>query len=98
MQRRALGQRDHRDRHEQHRPRAGPQSLHGLVAAPSAINAEEMLARGLSLGGEQSGLSSSGLPVTGDGLCTALNVLRTMLATGRRRELASDLVSIRRCC
>src|SRR5204863_3442310 len=56
---------------------------------------EEMLNRGLSLGGEQSGhIIFSDYLFTGDGLCTALNVLRTMLATGRSLgELAGDLVN-----
>ena len=40
---------------------------------------EEMLKRGLSLGGEQSGhVIFSDYLFTGDGLCTALNVLRTV--------------------
>lgn len=56
---------------------------------------EEMLARGLSLGGEQSGhVIFSDYLFTGDGLCTALNVLRTIEATGRSlADLAADLVS-----
>jgi len=56
---------------------------------------EEMLARDLSLGGEQSGhIIFSDYLFTGDGLCTALNVLRTMAATGRSlSDLASDLVT-----
>ena len=56
---------------------------------------EEMLARGLSLGGEQSGhIIFSDYLFTGDGLCTALNVLRTIALTGRTlADLASDLVS-----
>ena len=56
---------------------------------------EEMLARGLVLGGEQSGhvIFSEHLP-TGDGLATSLNVLRTMAATGRDlADLASDLTA-----
>ena len=45
---------------------------------------EEMLARGLSLGGEQSGhVIFSEYLFTGDGLCTALHVLRTVALTGR---------------
>jgi phosphoglucosamine mutase len=54
---------------------------------------EEMSARALSLGGEQSGhVIFSEYLFTGDGLCTALNVLRT-IALSRRSlgELASDL-------
>src|SRR5207245_2040907 len=56
---------------------------------------EEMLARGLSLGGEQSGhVIFSDYLFTGDGLCTALNVLRTIALTGQPlSELAADLVS-----
>ena len=56
---------------------------------------EEMLARGLSLGGEQSGhVIFSDYLFTGDGLCTALNVLRTVALTSRTlADLASDLVS-----
>ena len=56
---------------------------------------EEMLARDLSLGGEQSGhIIFSDYLFTGDGLCTALNVLRTMVLTGRPlADLADDLVS-----
>jgi phosphoglucosamine mutase len=56
---------------------------------------EEMLKRGLSLGGEQSGhVIFSEYLFTGDGLCTALNVLRTIALTGRDlADLASDLVS-----
>ena len=54
---------------------------------------EEMLARGLSLGGEQSGhVIFSDYLFTGDGLCTALNVVRTVVLTGRTLSgLASDL-------
>ena len=56
---------------------------------------EEMIARGLSLGGEQSGhVIFSDYLFTGDGLCTALNVIRTVALTGRTlADLASDLVS-----
>jgi phosphoglucosamine mutase len=56
---------------------------------------EEMLKRGLSLGGEQSGhIIFSDYLFTGDGLCTALNVLRTMAVSGRSlADLASDLVT-----
>jgi phosphoglucosamine mutase len=56
---------------------------------------EEMLSRGLSLGGEQSGhVIFSDYLFTGDGLCTALNVLRTVALTGRTlADLASDLTS-----
>ena len=54
---------------------------------------EEMLRRGLSLGGEQSGhVIFSEYLFTGDGLATALNVLRTMAVTGRElADLASEL-------
>jgi phosphoglucosamine mutase len=56
---------------------------------------EEMLSRNLSLGGEQSGhIIFSDYLFTGDGLCTALNVLRVVLVTGRPlADLAADLVS-----
>jgi phosphoglucosamine mutase len=56
---------------------------------------EEMMARGLSLGGEQSGhVIFSDYLFTGDGLATALNVLRTMAASGRElTDLASDLTT-----
>ena len=54
---------------------------------------KEMLARGLSLGGEQSGhVIFSDYLFTGDGLCTALNVLRTVALSGRTlADLAGDL-------
>jgi phosphoglucosamine mutase len=56
---------------------------------------EEMLKRGLSLGGEQSGhIIFSDYLFTGDGLCTALNVMRTVALTGRTlADLGGDLVS-----
>jgi phosphoglucosamine mutase len=56
---------------------------------------EEMLARGLSLGGEQSGhIIFSDYLFTGDGLCTALNVLRVLALTGKSlAELAAGMVS-----
>jgi phosphoglucosamine mutase len=56
---------------------------------------EEMLRRDLSLGGEQSGhIIFSDYLFTGDGLCTALNVLRTVALTGRTlADLASDLTT-----
>jgi phosphoglucosamine mutase len=56
---------------------------------------EEMLKRGLSLGGEQSGhVIFSDYLFTGDGLCTALNVLRTIALTGRPlADLAADLTT-----
>ena len=56
---------------------------------------EEILARRLSLGGEQSGhIIFAEHLVTGDGLCTALHVLRTVVLTGRSlAELAGDLVT-----
>jgi phosphoglucosamine mutase len=56
---------------------------------------EEMVKRGYALGGEQSGhvIYSEHL-FTGDGLATALNVLRIMVDTGKElSELASDLVT-----
>jgi phosphoglucosamine mutase len=56
---------------------------------------EEMQKRNLSLGGEQSGhLIFSDFLFTGDGLITALNVLRTMAASGRElADLADDLTT-----
>jgi phosphoglucosamine mutase len=56
---------------------------------------EEMQKRHLSLGGEQSGhLIFAEYLFTGDGLITALNVLRTMAATGRElADLADDLTT-----
>ncbi len=56
---------------------------------------EEMLKRNLSLGGEQSGhIIFSDYLFTGDGLCTALNVLRTVMLSGRTlADLASDLTT-----
>jgi phosphoglucosamine mutase len=56
---------------------------------------EEMQKRDLSLGGEQSGhLIFSEHLFTGDGLITALSVLRTMAASGRElADLAGDLTT-----
>jgi len=56
---------------------------------------EELGRRDLSLGGEQSGhVIFSDYLFTGDGLATALHVLRTMHASGRAlADLASDLTS-----
>jgi phosphoglucosamine mutase len=56
---------------------------------------EEMLKRELSLGGEQSGhVIFSDHLFTGDGIATAMNVLRAMAETGRDlADLASDLVT-----
>jgi phosphoglucosamine mutase len=56
---------------------------------------EEMVRRGLSLGGEQSGhIIFSEHLFTGDGIATALNVLRVMAETGRElADLASELVT-----
>jgi phosphoglucosamine mutase len=56
---------------------------------------EEMQRQGLSLGGEQSGhLIFSEHLFTGDGLITALSVLRTMASTGRElADLANDLTT-----
>jgi phosphoglucosamine mutase len=56
---------------------------------------EEMIKRDLSLGGEQSGhiIFSENL-FTGDGIVTALSVLRVMAESGRElAELASELVT-----
>ena len=56
---------------------------------------EEMVARGLSLGGEQSGhIIFSDHLFTGDGIATALQVLRLMAETGRElADLASQLAT-----
>jgi phosphoglucosamine mutase len=56
---------------------------------------EEMVRRGLSLGGEQSGhIIFSEHLFTGDGIATALNVLRVMIESGRElADLASELVT-----
>jgi phosphoglucosamine mutase len=56
---------------------------------------EEMIRRGLSLGGEQSGhVIFSDHLFTGDGIVTALSVLRVMADTGRElADLASELVT-----
>src|SRR4029077_12146526 len=56
---------------------------------------EEMQSRGASLGGEQSGhIIFSDYLFTGDGLCTALNVFRTVALTGRSLgDFADDLIS-----
>ena len=56
---------------------------------------EEMIKRDLAIGGEQSGhVIFSEYLFTGDGLATSLNVLRTMLATGRElADLAAQVTS-----
>ena len=56
---------------------------------------EEMIKRGLSLGGEQSGhIIFSEHLFTGDGIVTALSVLRVMADTGRDlADLAGELVA-----
>jgi phosphoglucosamine mutase len=56
---------------------------------------EEMIRRGLSMGGEQSGhIIFSDHLFTGDGIATALNVLRVIADTGRElQDLAAQLVS-----
>ncbi len=56
---------------------------------------EEMLRRGLSIGGEQSGhIIFSDHLFTGDGIVTALSVLRVMADTGRElADLAAELVT-----
>ena len=56
---------------------------------------EEMLKRGLALGGEQSGhIIFADHLFTGDGIGTALNVLRIMAETGKELdELAGALVT-----
>ena len=56
---------------------------------------EELLARNLSLGGEQSGhvIFTESLS-TGDGMATALQVIRTLLATGRElADLAGEFIA-----
>jgi phosphoglucosamine mutase len=56
---------------------------------------EEMIRRGLSLGGEQSGhIIFSRHLFTGDGIVTALSVLRVMADTGRElADLAGELIT-----
>jgi phosphoglucosamine mutase len=56
---------------------------------------EEMIKRGLSLGGEQSGhIIFSQHLFTGDGIVTALSVLRVIAETGRElADLAAELVT-----
>jgi len=56
---------------------------------------EEMIKRGISMGGEQSGhVIFADHLFTGDGIATALNVMRTMADTGRElADLASELVA-----
>jgi phosphoglucosamine mutase len=56
---------------------------------------EEMIKRGIAIGGEQSGhVIFSDHLFTGDGIATSLNVLRVMADTGRElADLASELVS-----
>ncbi len=72
---------------------------HGIEMVRTAVGdkyvMEEMVKRGLSLGGEQSGhvIFAEHL-FTGDGMATALNVLRIMVASGRDLDdLARALVS-----
>jgi phosphoglucosamine mutase len=66
-----------------------------LVRAPVGDKyvMEEIIKRDLSLGGEQSGhVIFSDYLFTGDGIITALSVLRTMMETGRElADLAEDL-------
>ena len=56
---------------------------------------EEMIKRGIAIGGEQSGhVIFSDHLFTGDGIATSLNVLRVMADSGRElADLASELVS-----
>jgi len=56
---------------------------------------EEMIRRNIALGGEQSGhVIFSDYLFTGDGIATSLNVLRTMMTTGRSlADLASELTA-----
>ncbi|MBM3820906.1 MAG: phosphoglucosamine mutase [Acidimicrobiia bacterium] len=69
----------------------------GIVRCPVGDKyvMEAMIKGNLSLGGEQSGhVIFSEYLFTGDGLATSLNVLRTMVASGRElADLASELVS-----
>ena len=69
----------------------------GMVRCPVGDKyvMEEMLARGIALGGEQSGhVIFSDYLFTGDGLCTALNVLQTVAVSGRTlADLSDDLVN-----
>jgi phosphoglucosamine mutase len=69
----------------------------GLVRCPVGDKyvMEEMVKRGLSLGGEQSGhIIFSEHLFTGDGLVTALSVLRVMAETCRElADLASELIT-----
>ena len=69
----------------------------GLVRCPVGDKyvMEEMIARDIALGGEQSGhIIFSDFLYTGDGLVTALNVLQVMAATGRDlADLASQLTT-----
>ena len=68
-----------------------------LVRAPVGDKyvMEEMLKRGSAVGGEQSGhIIFAEHLFTGDGIATALNVLRLMITTGKELdELASQLVT-----
>ena len=69
----------------------------GIVRCPVGDKyvMEEMIQRDLSLGGEQSGhVIFSEYLFTGDGLATSLNVLRTMIASGRElADLAAELTT-----
>ena len=72
---------------------------HGIAMPRCAVGdkyvAEEMQKKGIALGGEQSGhvIFSEHLP-TGDGMATAMAVLRVMADTGRSlSSLAADLVT-----
>jgi len=69
----------------------------GIVRCPVGDKyvMEEMLRRGLSLGGEQSGhIIFADYLFTGDGLATALSVLRVMAASGRTlADLGSEMTA-----
>jgi phosphoglucosamine mutase len=69
----------------------------GLVRCPVGDKyvMEEMIARDIALGGEQSGhIIFADFLYTGDGLVTALNVLQVMAVTGRElADLASQLTT-----
>lgn len=72
--------------------RAAGVAVHRCAVGDRQVRAE-MLARGAALGGEQSGhLIFSELLPTGDGLATALSVIRVLVETGRDlADLRQDL-------
>ena len=77
-----------------HALRADGIAMHRCAVGDRAVWSE-MTRRGLGLGGEQSGhiIVADHLP-TGDGLATALLIMRAVIETGRElSELAADLVA-----